>query len=86
MAGGGANVDPVGACVDNAGARIKAVSKELMGEKVDVIIWSGDPLAYIRNALAPAKIAKVEPVLDQEHAVQAYVYPDQLSLAIGKAG
>ena len=68
-----ANVDPVGACVGNAGARIKAVSKELMGEKVDVIIWSGDPLAYIRNALAPAKIAKVEPVLDQEHAVQAWI-------------
>ena len=65
-----ANVDPVGACVGNAGARIKAVSKELMGEKVDVIIWSGDPLAYIRNALAPAKIAKVEPVLDQEHGRQ----------------
>lgn len=81
-----ANVDPVGACVGNAGARIKAISKELMGEKIDVIIWSGDPLVYIRNALSPAKVARVEPVLDQEHAVRAYVYPDQLSLAIGKAG
>jgi N utilization substance protein A len=81
-----ANVDPVGACVGTAGARIKAVSRELSGEKIDVIIWNGDPLVYIRNALSPAKVAKVEPVLDQERAVQVYVYPDQLSLAIGKAG
>ena len=80
------NVDPVGACVGNAGARIKAISKELMGEKVDIIIWNNDPLVYVRNSLAPAKIAKVEPVLEQEHSVQVYVYPDQLSLAIGKAG
>ena len=81
-----ANVDPVGACVGNGGARIKAISRELMGEKVDVIVWSADPLIYIRNSLSPAKVAKVEPVLDQERAVQVYVYPDQLSLAIGKAG
>jgi len=81
-----ANVDPVGSCVGNSGARIKAISRELSGEKVDVIIWSNDPLVYIRNSLSPAKVAKVEPVLDQERAVQVYVYPDQLSLAIGKAG
>jgi N utilization substance protein A len=81
-----ANVDPVGACVGSAGARIKAISRELAGEKVDVIIWNSDPLIYIRNSLSPAKVAKVEPVLDQERAVQVYVYPDQLSLAIGKAG
>ncbi|NLL37227.1 MAG: transcription termination/antitermination protein NusA [Fretibacterium sp.] len=80
------NVDPVGASVGNAGARIKAVSQELSGEKIDVILWNSDPLIYIRNALSPAKVAKVEPVLEQEHAVQVYVYPDQLSLAIGKAG
>ncbi len=81
-----ANVDPVGACVGSSGARIKAISKELMGEKVDIIIWSSDPLIYIRNSLSPAKVNKVEPVLDQERAVQVYVYPDQLSLSIGKAG
>ncbi|MCL2010060.1 MAG: transcription termination factor NusA [Synergistaceae bacterium] len=80
------NVDPVGSCVGSSGARIKAISRELAGEKVDVIIWNSDPLVYIRNSLSPAKIAKVEPVLDQERAVQVYVYPDQLSLAIGKAG
>ena len=80
------NVDPVGSCVGNAGARIKAISRELAGEKVDIIVWNNDPLVYIRNSLSPAKVAKVEPVLDQERAVQVYVYPDQLSLAIGKAG
>ncbi|MDR1733133.1 MAG: transcription termination factor NusA [Synergistaceae bacterium] len=81
-----ANVDPVGACVGNGGARIKAVSRELAGEKVDIVIWSSEPLVYIRNSLSPARVAKVEPVLDQERSVQVYVYPDQLSLAIGKAG
>ena len=81
-----ANVDPVGACVGNAGTRIKAISRELANEKIDVVIWSSDPLVYIRNSLSPAKVAKVEPVLDQERAVQVYVYPDQLSLAIGKSG
>lgn len=80
------NVDPVGACVGTSGTRIKSISQELCGEKVDVIIWSTDPLQYIRNALSPAKIVKIEPVLEQEKAVKVYARPDQLSLAIGKAG
>ena len=80
------NVDPVGACVGNNGARIKSISKELCGEKVDVIIWSSDPLQYIRNSLSPAKIVKIEPILEQEKAVTVFSRPDQLSLAIGKAG
>ena len=79
-------VDPVGACVGNGGARIKAVSAALRNEKIDVIVYSNDPLVYIRNALSPAQIARVEPVLDHEKEAVAYVYPDQLSLAIGKAG
>ncbi|MDR1049015.1 MAG: transcription termination factor NusA [Synergistaceae bacterium] len=81
-----ANVDPVGACVGEKGARIKPISDELAGEKIDVIVWNGDPLVYIRNSLSPAKVAKIEPVLEQERAVQVYVYPGQLSLAIGKSG
>ena len=80
------NVDPVGACVGNGGIRIKAISSALRGEKIDIIVFSQDPLIYIRNSLSPAQIAKVEPVLDTEKAVTAYVYPDQLSLAIGKNG
>ncbi|MDD3512746.1 MAG: transcription termination factor NusA, partial [Synergistaceae bacterium] len=73
------NVDPVGACVGNNGARIKSISKELCGEKVDVIVWSSDPLQYVRNALSPAKIVKIEPILEQEKAVTVYARPDQLS-------
>lgn len=80
------NVDPVGACVGNQGARIKNISKELRGEKIDVIVWSEDPLVYVRNSLSPAKIARVEQSTDQERAVSVAVHPDQLSLSIGKSG
>ena len=80
------NVDPVGACVGNKGARIKSISSELHDERIDIIIWSNDPLQFVRNSLSPAKIVKVEPVLESEKSVKVYVRPDQLSLAIGKAG
>lgn len=80
------NVDPVGACIGTKGNRIKAISDELAGERIDVIIWSNDPIAYIKNALSPAKVVKIEPRLDEDKAVNVYVRPDQLSLAIGKGG
>ncbi|MDR3280602.1 MAG: transcription termination factor NusA [Synergistaceae bacterium] len=80
------NVDPVGACVGNGGARIKSISDELGGERIDVIIWNDDPMQFVRNALSPAKVAKIEPVLEQEHSLRVFVRQDQLSLAIGKAG
>ncbi|MCF4113600.1 MULTISPECIES: transcription termination factor NusA [Dethiosulfovibrio] len=80
------NVDPVGACVGNGGSRIKTISNELNGEKIDVVIWSDDPLQYIRNTLSPAKVVRVEPVLEQEKSAKVFARPDQLSLAIGKAG
>ena len=81
-----ANVDPVGACVGPKGARIKAVGGELGDERMDIIIWSADPLQYIRNALSPAKVVRVEPSLEADRAARVFVRPDQLSLAIGKAG
>ena len=80
------NIDPVGSCIGNGGIRIKAVSSALRNEKIDVLIYSNDPLIYIKNALSPAQIVRVEPVLDHEREATAYVYPDQSSLAIGKAG
>ena len=80
------NVDPLGSCVGKQGGRIKSISTELHGERIDIIIWSQDILTYIRNSLSPAKIIKVEPLLDQDRSVTAYVRSDQLSLAIGKAG
>ncbi|MDO4988436.1 MAG: transcription termination factor NusA [Synergistes sp.] len=80
------NVEPLGACVGRQGARIRAISDELNGERVDIIIYDRDPLKYIANALSPAKIVRIEPLLDQDRSVVVYVRPDQLSLAIGKAG
>ncbi len=80
------NVEPLGACVGKQGGRIKSISSELNGERIDIIVWSTDILSYIRNALSPAKILKTEPLLDQDRSVLAYVKSDQLSLAIGKAG
>jgi N utilization substance protein A len=80
------NVDPVGACVGNAGARIKSIGEELGGERIDVIVWNNEPMQFVRNALSPAKVTKIEPILDQEHSLRVYVRQDQLSLAIGKAG
>ena len=79
-------MDLKGDFVGNGGARIKSISQELSNEKIDVIIWNSDPLTFIRNALSPAKIVKIEPVLEQDKAVTVYARPDQLSLAIGKAG
>lgn len=80
------NVEPLGACVGKQGSRIKSISTELNGERIDIIVWSADMLSYIKNALSPAKIIKIEPLLDQDRSVLAYVRSDQLSLAIGKAG
>ncbi|MDR0764979.1 MAG: transcription termination factor NusA [Synergistaceae bacterium] len=80
------NVDPVGACVGEAGKRIKYISDELGGERIDVIIWSDDAAQFVRNALSPAKVARTEPVFEQEKSLRVFVKQDQLSLAIGKAG
>jgi N utilization substance protein A len=80
------NVDPVGACVGNGGGRIKSISSELGGERIDVIIWNDDAMQFVRNALSPARVTKIEPVFEQEHALRVFVRQDQLSLAIGKAG
>ena len=80
------NVDPVGACVGSSGTRIRNISSELNGEKIDIIIWSSDPLEYIKNALSPAKVISVEEIPGQEKTAKVYAPADQLSLAIGKAG
>ena len=79
-------VDPVGACVGNSGARIRNVSSDLCDEKIDVIVWSDDPLEFIKNALSPARVTRVEAVEGQDRTARVYAPADQLSLAIGKAG
>lgn len=80
------DVDPVGACVGNSGARIRGISEELCGEKIDIIVWNEDPLEFIKNALSPAKVVSAEEVPGQERTAKVYAPADQLSLAIGKAG
>jgi N utilization substance protein A len=79
------NVDAVGACVGNRGARVGAVVDELHGEKMDIIVWSADPCEYVAAALAPAEVVSVR-VLDGQKACRVRVPDDQLSLAIGKEG
>lgn len=78
-------VDPVGACVGLRGQRVKNIVRELSGEKVDIVKWSADIKAFVTNALAPAKLLRLD-VDDLEHMVHVTVEADQLSLAIGKKG
>ncbi|GHU24103.1 transcription termination/antitermination protein NusA [Spirochaetia bacterium] len=80
------DVDPVGACVGQKGARIQAVVKELEGEKIDVFRYDPDPKRYIENALSPAKIQDVFILDEGKHQALAVVEENQLSLAIGKQG
>ena len=82
------NVDPVGSCVGNRGARVQSVVNELDGEKIDVIPWSEEPEELIANVLSPAKVEDVFIVSDSDEEKAALVVvPDyQLSLAIGKEG
>jgi len=80
------DIDPVGACIGVRGNRILAISKELGGEKVDIIPWSPDLVTYAKAALSPAKVDRLQVVSRTEKALLAVVPVDQLSLAIGKKG
>ncbi|MBU4216694.1 transcription termination factor NusA [Candidatus Parcubacteria bacterium] len=79
------NIDPIGSCVGQRGARIQTIIKELGGEKVDIIEYDEDPKKFIINALSPAKILGIDIDEETEKATVA-VAADQLSLAIGKGG
>jgi transcription termination/antitermination protein NusA len=80
------DVDPVGACIGLKGSRILAISKELGGEKIDIIVWSDNPVQYAKSALSPARIDAIIVADKTAMVLQAVVSPDQLSLAIGKKG
>lgn len=79
------NIDPIGSCIGQRGARIQTIISELKGEKVDIIKYSDEPAEYIANALSPAKILDVK-TNEKDKTAIAKVAEDQLSLAIGKAG
>lgn len=78
-------LDPIGACVGNRGVRINTVSSEMNNEKIDLVLYSDDPLEYIARALSPAKVISVE-TNDSLKVSQVVVPDDKLSLAIGKNG
>lgn len=80
------DIDPIGACIGVKGNRILAISKELQGEKIDIIEWSSNPISYAKAALNPAKVAKVYILNKNNKLMQAGVSEDQFSLAIGKKG
>ena len=78
-------VDPVGACVGLRGVRIQAIVKELHDEKIDIIEWNNDPVAYISKAISPARVSGVY-LSEKEKTATVVVQEDQLSLAIGRDG
>ena len=80
------DVDPVGACVGMKGTRVQSIIRELRGEKIDIVEWSEDSIAFVTNALSPAKVQRVSIVDDRERVMEVIVEDKQLSLAIGKKG
>ena len=79
------NIDALGACVGNRGVRINTIVSEMNGEKIDLVLYSDDPLEYIARALSPAKVLSVE-TNESLKASRVVVPDDKLSLAIGKSG
>ena len=80
------DVDPVGACVGMKGTRVQSIIRELRGEKIDIVEWSEDAIAFVTNALSPAKVQRVSIVDDHDRVMEVIVEDKQLSLAIGKKG
>ncbi|OGT45371.1 MAG: transcription termination/antitermination protein NusA [Gammaproteobacteria bacterium RIFCSPHIGHO2_12_FULL_41_20] len=78
-------IDPIGACVGMRGARVQAVSSELGGERIDIVLWDDSPAQLVINAMAPAEVASI--VVDEDsHAMDVAVKVDQLAQAIGRNG
>jgi N utilization substance protein A len=78
-------LDPVGTCVGMRGSRVQAVTSELAGERVDIVLWSMEPAQFVINAMAPAEVMSI--VVDEEkHSMDLVVDEDHLAQAIGKNG
>jgi N utilization substance protein A len=78
-------IDPVGACVGMRGSRVQAVSNELNGERVDIILWNDNPAQYVINAMSPADVVSI--VVDEDtHTMDVAVSEENLSQAIGRGG
>ena len=78
-------IDPIGTCVGMRGSRVQAVTAELAGERVDIVLWSDDPAQFVINALAPAEVSSI--MVDEEaHSMDVVVEEEQLAQSIGRAG
>jgi transcription termination/antitermination protein NusA len=78
-------LDPVGTCVGMRGSRVQAVTSELAGERVDIVLWSMDPAQFVINAMAPAEVSSI--VVDEDaHSMDVVVHEEQLAQAIGRNG
>ena len=78
-------LDPIGTCVGMRGSRVQAVTNELAGERVDIILWSDEPATYVINALAPAEVTSI--VVDEDkHSMDVVVEEENLAQAIGRGG
>ena len=80
------DVDPVGACVGMKGMRVQSIIRELRGEKIDIIPYNEETVAFAQKALSPAKVTRVQIVDPEEKRLEVIVEDTQLSLAIGKKG
>ena len=78
-------IDPVGTCVGMRGSRVQAVTNELSGERIDIVLWSDDPAQFIVNALSPAEVSRIT-VDEERHAMDIVVEEDNLAQAIGRGG
>jgi N utilization substance protein A len=78
-------IDPIGTCVGMRGSRVQAVTQELAGERVDIVLWSADPAQFVIGALAPAEVSSI--LVDEEkHAMDVVVDEANLAIAIGRSG
>ena len=78
-------IDPQGTCIGMRGSRVNAVSNELNGERIDVVLWSPETAQFVINALSPAEVSRI--LIDEDnHSVDVIVTEDQLALAIGRGG
>jgi len=77
--------DPIGACIGMRGSRVQAVSNELNGERVDIVLWNDNPAQFVINAMAPAQVDSI--IVDEEkHSMDVAVAETELSKAIGRGG
>ena len=78
-------IDPIGTCVGMRGSRVQAVTGELGGERVDIVLWSADPAQFVIGALAPADVSSI--LVDEEkHSMDVVVDEANLAIAIGRSG